>query len=135
MVTLAGTQNFSEFELHARAILGLPVAEIAHHRNGASAVVLAPEGATAGVPFFSGLAAAAAVPKSDIRLFGKPALRPHRRMGVALAYGTVSDGVEGWWHRPRKLPDTLLSQPKAWARTAWKPSEEWIYLTKFPPHV
>ena len=95
MVTLAGTQNFSEFELHARAILGLPVAEIAHHRNGASAVVLAPEGATAGVPFFSGLAAAAAVPKSDIRLFGKPALRPHRRMGVALAYGTVTDGVEG----------------------------------------
>src|SRR6202012_5723630 len=41
MVTLAGTQNLSEFELHARAILGLPIAEITQERSGASAVILA----------------------------------------------------------------------------------------------
>lgn len=94
MVTLAGTQNFNEFELHARAILGLPVAEIEHHRNGASAVILAAPELKEGVPILLGVAEAAAVPGTDLRLFGKPTVRPYRRMGVAVAYGDRSASVE-----------------------------------------
>jgi len=94
MVTLAGTQNFNEFELHARAILGLPVAEIEHHRNGASAVILAAPEVKEGVPMFLGVAEAAAAAGTDLRLFGKPTVRPYRRMGVAVAYGDRSASVE-----------------------------------------
>jgi phosphoribosylglycinamide formyltransferase 2 len=86
MVTLAGTQNFTEFELHARAILGIPVLDISLIRNGASAVVLADkEGAE--FPVFSGLEAAANFTNTDFKIFGKPITRPYRRMAVALAYG------------------------------------------------
>lgn len=86
MVTLAGTQNFNEFELHARAILGLPIPEIQLLKNGASAVVLATnEGANP--PVFKGLLEAASIPNSDFRLFGKPNTRPFRRMAVGLSYG------------------------------------------------
>lgn len=95
MVTLAGTQNFSEFELHARAVLGLPVREIHHVRNGASAVVLVSPDATSGAaPTVEGLVEAAAVDDADIRIFGKPELRPYRRMGVGLAHGPLSTDVE-----------------------------------------
>lgn len=94
MVTLAGTQNFNEFELHARAILGLPVAEIEHHRNGASAVILAGSDVKEGAPKFHGVAEAAAVVGTDLRLFGKPSVRPYRRMGVAVAYGDQASSVE-----------------------------------------
>jgi phosphoribosylglycinamide formyltransferase 2 len=86
MVTLAGTQNFSEFELHARAILGLPIPEIELLKNGASAVVLATSSSDK-TPSFKGLERAAGYPKSDLRIFGKPFTRPYRRMGVALTYG------------------------------------------------
>ena len=86
MVTLAGTQNFTEFELHARAILGIPVLDIPLVRNGASAVVLAKkEGAE--FPIFSGLEVAAKFKNTDFKIFGKPITRPYRRMAVALAYG------------------------------------------------
>lgn len=88
MVTLAGTQNFNEFELHLRAILSLPIFEITLEKNGASAVILASENSTN--PIFSGLDKIAALPKTDFRLFGKPTSRPYRRMGVAL----VSDALE-----------------------------------------
>jgi phosphoribosylglycinamide formyltransferase 2 len=87
MVTLAGTQNFSEFELHARAILGLPIPEVKLLRNGASAVILADKESNE-TPVFSGLNEAAAVPNSDFKIFGKPTTRPYRRMAVALTYGT-----------------------------------------------
>ena len=85
MVTLAGTQNLSEFELHARAILGLPIPAIKLEKAGASAVVLANAQATQ----FSitGMKEALAMPGTDIRVFGKPGTRPYRRMAVALAYG------------------------------------------------
>lgn len=82
MVTLAGTQNFSEFELHARAILGLPIPEIVHMANGASAVVLA--GAEGGEPDFSGIGDVLNIQGTDVRIFGKPTTRPYRRMGVVL---------------------------------------------------
>ncbi len=96
MVTLAGTQNFSEFELHARAVLGLPVTSIDHVRPGASAVVLAPESLAphAGkAPVIHGLAEAAAEPASDFRVFGKPTVRPYRRMAVAVTHGEPGDDV------------------------------------------
>jgi phosphoribosylglycinamide formyltransferase 2 len=86
MVTLAGTQNFTEFELHARAILGIPVLDIPLVRNGASAVVLADKEGEE-FPVFSGLEAAANFTNTDFKIFGKPITRPYRRMAVALAYG------------------------------------------------
>ena len=91
MVTLAGTQNFNEFELHARAVLGLPIPEIKLLKNGASAVVLANDSSTS-KPVFSGLEKAMSLKESDIRIFGKPSTRPNRRMAVILKYG--SEAVE-----------------------------------------
>jgi phosphoribosylglycinamide formyltransferase 2 len=89
MVTLGNTQNFSEFELHARAVLGWPIPEIILHRNGASAVVLA-EQSIERTPEFKGLEVAAAMAGTDLRIFGKPTARPYRRMGVSLSFGTES---------------------------------------------
>jgi phosphoribosylglycinamide formyltransferase 2 len=86
MVTLAGTQNFSEFELHARAVLGLPIPEIKLVKNGASAVVLANHFSNE-QPNFSGLIEAMNSLNSDLRIFGKPSSRPFRRMAVTLTYG------------------------------------------------
>lgn len=95
MVTLAGTQNFSEFELHTRAVLGLPIPEVKLLRNGASAVILADKESNE-TPVFSGLKEAAAVSNSDFKIFGKPNTHPLRRMAVALTYGTenVTELVE-----------------------------------------
>ena len=92
MVTLAGTQNFNEFELHLRAVLGLPIAEITLERAGASAVILASENSDN--PTFTGLEKIAALPKTDFRIFGKPTSRPYRRMGVALVNDSVATPVE-----------------------------------------
>ena len=86
MVTLAGTQSYNEFELHARAILNIPIPQIDLHRNGASAVVLATE-TSESEPVFIGLDQAAIFSNSDLRLFGKPSTRPYRRMAVTLTYG------------------------------------------------
>lgn len=92
MVTLAGTQNFNEFELHLRAILGLPISEITLEKVGASAVILASENSDN--PTFTGIEKIAALPKTDFRLFGKPTSRPYRRMGVALTYDNLNASVE-----------------------------------------
>lgn len=92
MVTLAGTQNLSEFELHARAILGLPIPTVELFRNGASAVILADRESDK-APQFDGLTAVLSQPQTDIRLFGKPTTRPYRRMGVVLTYGTDSAAI------------------------------------------
>jgi phosphoribosylglycinamide formyltransferase 2 len=91
MVTLAGTQNFSEFELHARAVLGLPIPEITLERAGASAVILADKEGIE--PSFEGLDKAMNHFKSDIRIFGKPVTRPYRRMAVALTYDSPQSDV------------------------------------------
>lgn len=92
MVTLAGTQNLSEFELHARAVLGLPIPGIELLKVGASAVILADKEGTE--PGYTGIEAAIAEPKTDIRIFGKPTTRPYRRMAVALAYDDVTTDVD-----------------------------------------
>lgn len=91
MVTLAGTQNFSEFELHARAVLGWPIPEVTLERVGASAVILAnKEGSN---PTYSGVEKAISEKRSDIRIFGKPTTRPYRRMAVALAWERIGSNV------------------------------------------
>ena len=87
MVTLGKTQNLNEFELHARAVLSLPIPEIKLLQNGASAVILA-ESESTEKPIFEGLEEAMNTIDSEVRLFGKPATRPYRRMGVTLKYGT-----------------------------------------------
>ncbi|WP_448852683.1 formate-dependent phosphoribosylglycinamide formyltransferase [Corynebacterium sp. 335C] len=87
LVTM-GTQRFSEFELHARAILGLPV-DVTLTSPGASAVVYGDVEAEA--PTYSGLAQALAVPEADVRIFGKPVAHERRRMGVAVA---TAEGVD-----------------------------------------
>jgi phosphoribosylglycinamide formyltransferase 2 len=84
LVTLAG-QNLSEFELHLRAVLGLPIPTIRSTGPAASRVILAPEAAP-GVTY-GGLSKALAIEESQVLLFGKPDARPQRRMGVALARG------------------------------------------------
>ncbi|MEY3883243.1 MAG: hypothetical protein RLZZ379_521 [Pseudomonadota bacterium] len=83
MVTMC-SQRFSEFDLHARAILGLPV-DVSLREAGASAVIYGQHASQNLI--FDGVDAALAVPNSDIRLFGKPESFVKRRMGVALATG------------------------------------------------
>jgi phosphoribosylglycinamide formyltransferase 2 len=95
MVTLI-SQNLSEFDLHARAILGLPIPSITLHGPSASAVILADRESAA---FAVEGVAEALVPEApgidiDVRIFNKPTTRPYRRMGVALALareGSVED--------------------------------------------
>ncbi|HYW22367.1 MAG TPA: formate-dependent phosphoribosylglycinamide formyltransferase [Nodularia sp. (in: cyanobacteria)] len=84
MVTLI-SQNLNEFELHLRAILGLPIPSIEQLGASASAVILADHKSDAVA--FTGVAEALSVPNVDIKLFGKPSAHPYRRMGVALAKG------------------------------------------------
>ncbi|AFZ35515.1 formate-dependent phosphoribosylglycinamide formyltransferase [Stanieria cyanosphaera PCC 7437] len=89
MVTLI-SQNLNEFELHLRAILGLPIPKIEVYSPAASAVILASE--YSDQISFVNVAEALATPDAEIRLFGKPDSRPYRRMGVALAKGkTVAE--------------------------------------------
>ncbi|MGP1375339.1 MAG: formate-dependent phosphoribosylglycinamide formyltransferase [Almyronema sp.] len=92
MVTMV-SQNMSEFELHVRAIAGLPIGEIQLLQPGASAVILAP--GSSENPQFAGVAQALEIPTSRLRLFGKPRCHQNRRMGVALALGkTVAQARE-----------------------------------------
>ena len=83
LVTLI-SQELSEFALHARAILGLPIPNIATLGPSASCAVLAHGH---GVPAFSGVDAALVEPGTMLRLFGKPRVEGHRRVGVTLARG------------------------------------------------
>jgi phosphoribosylglycinamide formyltransferase 2 len=87
LVTLV-SQYQSEFALHARAILGLPV-DVAQREPGASAVIYG--GLEAAGVAYEGVAEALSIPGSDIRLFGKPDAFARRRMGVALAHGKDVD--------------------------------------------
>lgn len=93
MVTLAGTQNYSEFELHCRAVLGLPIPEIKLEKVGASAVVLA-DRESSNEPSFTGVEAALLTPDTDVKIFGKPSTRPYRRMAVALASAPVGTDTD-----------------------------------------
>ena len=110
MVTLGKTQNLNEFELHARAVLSLPIPEIKLLRNGASAVVLARAESTQ-TPVFNGLETALASNNSDVRIFGKPATRPYRRMAVALKFGP--DDVEHLVEQAQEIASTITIAPSS----------------------
>ena len=90
MVTMI-SQDLSQFELHLRAILGLPIPRITYRGPSASAVILADRASTK-APVYRGLREALEGTDTMIRLFGKPETRKYRRMGVALATaGRVGD--------------------------------------------
>lgn len=89
LVTLI-SQDLSEFALHARAILGLPIPAIRQHGPSASCAVLAHGH---GVPEFEGVADALRAPDTALRLFGKPMVEGHRRVGVTLALGADIDAA------------------------------------------
>jgi len=93
MVTLAGTQNFNEFELHLRAVLGYEIPEITHERNAASAVILA-ESDSKEMPDYTGADEVLSTANSDLRIFGKPSTRRYRRMGVVLSWGNKSASTD-----------------------------------------
>jgi phosphoribosylglycinamide formyltransferase 2 len=109
MVTLAGTQNFNEFELHLRAILSLPIFEITLEKAGASAVILASENSNN--PTYSGISEIAALPKTDFRIFGKPTSRPYRRMGVALTNDTLETPIEEVVKKAVKAASLITVKP------------------------
>src|SRR6202008_2747019 len=92
MVTLAGTQNLSEFELHARAILGLPIPDIKLERTGASAVVLATKDGKN--PTYTGIETVLENKLTDVRVFNKPTTRPYRRMAVVLTHDKIGSNVD-----------------------------------------
>lgn len=84
MVTLAGTQNLSEFELHCRAALGLPIPEITQEKIGASAVILSE--IETEHPDYEGVEKVTAETSTYLRIFGKPVAHVGRRMGVVVCY-------------------------------------------------
>lgn len=104
MVTMA-TQAQSEFELHARAILGLPV-DTTLRSAGASSVIYG--GVDTEIVMFEYVAQALLVPQSDVRLFGKPQSFERRRMGVALA---AADDVETARQRAKQVSSTIQVKP------------------------
>lgn len=104
MVTM-GTQKQNEFELHARAILGLPV-DTGLNKVGASAVILG--GINAKGVVYEGLDQALAVPDSEVRLFGKPEAFVNRRMGVALA---TAENVDEARHKAVKAASLVVIKP------------------------
>lgn len=92
MVTLAGTQNLSEFELHCRAVLGLPIPEITQERQGASAVILS--GIESNNPDYVGMEDACAEQRTYLRIFGKPEAHVGRRMGVVVCWDALDADQE-----------------------------------------
>jgi phosphoribosylglycinamide formyltransferase 2 len=105
MVTMI-SQDLSQFALHARAILGLPIPNIHHHGPSASSVILV-EG-TSRQPSFGNLDEVLSLPDTQLRLFGKPEVSGQRRMGVVLARGTsVEDALHKARHGSEAVAITL----------------------------
>lgn len=92
MVTLAATQNLSEFELHCRAVLGLPIPEITLERQGASAVILSEVETEA--PDYEGMEDVCVADKTYLRIFGKPEAHVGRRMGVVVCWDNIGADQE-----------------------------------------
>lgn len=107
MVTLGHTTNLSEFELHLRAVLGLPIAEIKLEHCGCSAVVLAKEDTDTPPEYY--LSAALSEKNTRVRIFGKPDAHKGRRMGVVLCYGELgTDDVSQLRDKCKSLASTIL---------------------------
>lgn len=92
MVTLSGTQNLSEFELHCRAVLGLPIPEITQERIGASAVILSE--VESKKPEYTGMEQVCAATNTYLRIFGKPEAHVGRRMGVVVCWDKVGSNLD-----------------------------------------
>ena len=101
MVTLAGTQNFNEFELHLRAVLGLPIPCVKPLRIGASAVILSPI-ASEEQPQYRGLERTCEE-DADLRIFGKPTTRVNRRMGVVVCSGPLDGDLDAVRDKAKRL--------------------------------
>ena len=106
MVTLGHTTNLSEFELHFRAVMGLPIAGIHLEHAGASAVVLSP--VESDKPLDYSLDEALKQDHTRIRIFGKPEAHVGRRMGVVLCYGDVADGTDALREKAKAAAKTIL---------------------------
>ncbi len=105
MVTLAGTQNLSEFALHARTVLGMPIPQIEFIRPGASAVILSHEAIAE--PDYNGIDEVLADVHCDVRIFGKPTAHVNRRMGVVLAWDAPGTDPSAIKDRARALADKI----------------------------
>lgn len=106
MVTLGHTLNLSEFELHLRAVLGLPIPAIHLEHAGASAVVLAKEDADHAPDY--NLTDALSEDRTRIRIFGKPTQHVDRRMGVVLCYGDVDADTTALRDKAKRLAATVI---------------------------
>lgn len=106
MVTLAGTQQLNEFELHARAVLGLPITGIPLLNHGVSAVVLAEEDGIEN-PQYEGIENALKEKNSDVKIFGKPVTRKYRRMGVALKFGDEGESMDVLRERAKSIASKI----------------------------
>lgn len=106
MVTLGHTTNLSEFELHFRAVMGLPIAGIHLEHAGASAVVLS--NVESKEPLNYNLVDALTEDRTRVRIFGKPEAHVGRRMGVVLCYGDVGDDVNALRDKAKRLAATVL---------------------------
>ena len=106
MVTLAHTTNLSEFELHFRAVMGLPIAGIHLEHAGASAVVLSDKEYDVQPEF--NLLDALREDRTRVRIFGKPNAEHGRRLGVVLTYVPVEEGTDTLRERAKRLTATIL---------------------------
>lgn len=106
MVTLGHTTNLSEFELHFRAVMGLPIAGIHLEHIGCSAVILSPEESTE--PLNYNMLDALKEDHTRIRIFGKPEAHVGRRMGVVLCYGEKGDDLNQLRDKAKRLAKTVL---------------------------
>ncbi|MFA4182561.1 MULTISPECIES: formate-dependent phosphoribosylglycinamide formyltransferase [Bacteroidales] len=106
MVTLGHTTNLSEFELHFRAVMGLPIAGIHLEHAGASAVVLSP--VESDKPLDYNFADALKEDRTRIRVFGKPEAHFGRRMGVTLCYGEPDADIDALRDKAKRLAKTVL---------------------------
>lgn len=106
MVTLGHTTNLSEFELHLRAVLGLPIAGIHLEHAGCSAVILSPVESKDPLPY--NMVEALKEDRTRIRIFGKPEAHVGRRMGVVLCYGEPTDDTDTLRNKAKRLAQTVL---------------------------
>ena len=106
MVTLANTQNLNEFELHLRAVLGLPIPGIKQERIGASAVILSPI-ASQERPQYRGMEEVTKEEDTYLRIFGKPFTRVNRRMGVVLCYAPLNSDLDALRDKAKRIAEKV----------------------------
>ena len=102
MVTLAGTQNLNEFELHLHAVLGLPIPHVKLERMGASAVILSGI-ASQEQPNYRGMEEVLKEEDTYLRIFGKPTTRVNRRMGVVLCNAPLGSDLDALRDKAKAL--------------------------------